>query len=62
MKLFRRLICCISGHRWSPWNLFVAHYRDGITKDATRRVCACCDRRETFIIPFKQFTLTKSAR
>lgn len=57
-RLLKKTACLIAGHRWSSWQLYVAHYSLGITKDATRRACSCCGRRQSVIIPFKQFTIT----
>lgn len=55
----KRLLCFLTGHRFSPWQLLTVYFGREITKDACKRECTCCGKIEAQIIPFKRFNLTK---
>jgi hypothetical protein len=55
----KTLLCLLTGHKFSPWQLYTAYFGREITKDATRRTCTCCGRTESQIIPFKRFNISK---
>ncbi len=60
--LLRRLVCLATGHRWSSWRLYTAHFALGVTKDACARRCSYCRTAQSQVIPFRRFSLSKTAR